>query len=59
MARYHAPDGRILTTCREHRTVGYAFVGGSMICRGCGQPASEHESFEDTLARKAREEAAV
>lgn len=41
------------TSCGQHRTVGYAFVAGLMVCRGCGLHASEHESIDETQARVA------
>lgn len=44
------------TTCGQHRTLGYAFVAGLMVCRGCKLPASAHESTDETLARKATAE---
>jgi hypothetical protein len=29
--------GRITAECNQHRILGYAFVGGQQVCRGCGQ----------------------
>lgn len=41
------------TTCGQHRTLGYALHSGGMKCRGCGEDAARHETFEETIARKA------
>jgi len=41
------------TECGKHRTLGYAFDGGRMVCRGCGLTAAKHETTDETLARKA------
>ena len=47
---------RPVTTCGQHRTLGYAFVAGLMVCRGCKLPADHHESTDETMARRATAE---
>ncbi len=44
------------TSCGQHRTLGYYFQAGLMVCRGCDLPASYHESTDETMARKATAE---
>lgn len=44
------------TTCGQHRILGYTFVAGTMVCRGCQLPAGYHETTDDTMARKATAE---
>jgi hypothetical protein len=40
-----------LTTCGQHRTLGYTVVDGVWVCRGCGLPQHQHETSEQTVAR--------
>lgn len=40
-----------LTTCGQHRTLGYALVDGRWVCRGCGLPEHQHETADQTVAR--------
>jgi hypothetical protein len=43
------------TTCTDHRTLGYYYTGSSWLCRGCFGHANEHETNEETMARRAEE----
>ena len=42
-------------TCPEHRRQGYTYVGGALVCKGCGLPRHMHETNEETLARLAEQ----
>lgn len=47
------------TTCNQHRTLGYAYTWASgkstLACRGCGLPASSHESLHEAVERVGKE----
>lgn len=50
---YTLPSGERRTTCPAHRYDGYYLKGDVWVCHGCGEAQDVHESFADTLARKA------
>ncbi|UQS95145.1 rubrerythrin [Pseudanabaena phage Pam4] len=54
---YTTAAGESRTTCGEHRTLGYAYAGLAAVlaCRGCGRPASQHETTDETVARRRAE----
>jgi hypothetical protein len=47
--------------CGQHRVLGYAYTWSNtnrrsvLTCRGCGEDASVHETFAETIERKAVE----
>lgn len=44
-------------TCGQHRTLGYAFVNGQSVCRGCKMPERDHETSAETVTRRKAEAA--
>lgn len=45
------------TTCGAHRREGYYFRAGLLTCRVCHLGADLHETSDETLDRRKREEA--
>lgn len=43
------------TACSGHRTMGLAIINGVWACRACRLPASQHETADETVARRAAE----
>lgn len=55
MRLYTTPTGETRVTCGGHRTLGLYFHEGRSLCRCCHLPAEQHESTDETVARKALE----
>jgi hypothetical protein len=45
------------TTCTQHRFVGFTLKKGVLICLSCEMPQVQHETMEETVARRDAEKA--
>ena len=47
--------------CSQHRVLGYAYIWlplekrSVLICRGCGEPDTAHETLRETIERTSRD----